>query len=67
MPIQDAETRWNSGFYMVERMIDQHETVTTTLFDKNNFCLRFEDIEIMKNAVALLKLLEAATRETSAD
>ena len=55
-------------FYMFERMIDQHEAVTTTLcmFDKKNLCLRFEAVEVMKSAVALLKLFEVATRESTA-
>ena len=67
--IQDVETRWNSLFYMFERMIEQHEAVTTTLclLDKNNLCLNVEEIEAMKNAVTLLKPYETATREMSAD
>ena len=67
--VQDVETRWNSLFYMFERMIEQHEAVTTTLclLDKSNLCLSVEEIEAMKNAVTLLKPYEAATREMSAD
>ncbi len=67
--IQDVETRWNSVFYMFERLIEQHEAVTTTLclLDKNSLCLSAEDIGSMKNAVTLLKSFEAATREMSAD
>lgn len=29
--IQDVETRWNSVFYMFERLVEQHEAVTTSL------------------------------------
>ena len=67
--IQDVDTRWNSVFYMFEWMIEQHEAVTTTLclLDRNSLCLRTEDIEKMKNAVAILKNFEAATREMLAD
>ena len=56
-------------FYMFERMIEQHEAVTTTLclLDRNGLCLKTEDIEKMKNAVTILKYFEAATREMSAD
>ena len=67
--IQDVDTRWNSLFYMFERMIEQHEAVTTTLclLDKSSLCLSADDVETMKNAVTLLKPFEAATREMSAD
>ena len=55
--IQDVETRWNSLMYMFERLIEQHEAVTTTLclMDKNSLCLSSGDVEEMKNAVTLLK------------
>ena len=44
--IQDVETRWNSLFYMFERMIEQHEAVTILcLLDKSNLCLNVEEIE----------------------
>ena len=67
--IQDVETRWNSVFYIFERLIQQHEAVTTTLclLDKNSLCLSTDDVEVMKSAVTLLRPFEAATRETSAD
>lgn len=56
-------------FYMFERMIEQHEAVTTTLclLDKSSLCLSTEEIEAMKDAVTRLKHFEAATREMSAD
>ena len=44
--IQDVDTCWNSVFYMFERLIEQHETVTTTLclLDKSNLCTSTEEI-----------------------
>ena len=38
--IQEVDTRWNSTFYMFERMLQQHQAVTTTLclMDKNAMC-----------------------------
>ena len=67
--IQDVETRWNSVFYIFERLIEQHEAVTTTLclLNKNSLCLDSEDVGAMKNAATLLKSFEAATREMSGD
>ena len=29
--IQEVETRWNSTFYMFERIVEQHQAVTTAL------------------------------------
>ena len=67
--IQEVQTRWNSVFYMFERLMEQHEAVTTTLclLDKSDLCLSSEEIECMKSAVSLLKPFEAATREVSGD
>ena len=51
-------------FYMFERLIEQHEAVTT---DTASIYLSTEDIGSMKNAVTLLRPFEAATREMSGD
>ena len=29
--VQEVDTRWNSTFYMFERIIEQHEAVTLSL------------------------------------
>ena len=67
--IQDVSTRWNSVFFMMERMIEQHQAVTTTLclLDRNAMCLSTSDIETMKKAVEVLRPFETATRELSAE
>ena len=67
--IQEVETRWNSTYYMLERLIELHEPVATTLclLNRNDLCLSDQEVDIMKHAVEILKPFEAATREMSAD
>ena len=67
--IQEVETRWNSTYYMLERLIKLHEPVTTTLclLNRNDLCLSDQEVDIMKQAVEILKPFEAATREMSGD
>ena len=54
---------------MIERLIEQHAAVTTTLclLDKSSLCLSTEELGLMKSGITLLKPFEAATREMSAD
>ena len=56
--IQEIETRWNSTFYMYmfERMLQQHQPVTTTLclMDRNTMCFTVQDMDILKTAVTIL-------------
>lgn len=43
--IQDVATRWNSTFFMFERIVEQHECITTALClsSRNDLCLENED------------------------
>ena len=67
--IQEVDTRWNSTFYMFERIIEQHEAVTNTLClsNRNDLCLSISEVQVLKAAVAILKAFECGTTEISAD
>lgn len=67
--IQYVETRWNSTFYMFERIIEQHEAITTTLclLNKSSLCISPGDIGVLKEVVELLKPFEEITRELSGE
>ena len=67
--IQDVDTRWNSTFYMLERILEQHDAVTTTLClqSKSEMCLTDEDLKLTKEVLDVLKPFEIATVEMSAD
>ena len=67
--IQEVETRWNSTYYMFQRITEQHQAVTTALClaNRSDLCLTSTDVELLKAAVAVLKPFEATTREVSAD
>ena len=67
--IRDVVTRWNSSFYMYERLAEQYQAVNATLcyMDRSELCLATAEIAVMTDAIKLLKPFENATREISAD
>lgn len=67
--IQDVDTRWNSTFYMFERITEQNNAITTALCfsGRNDLCLTAEDMQLLDTAISVLRLFEAATREISSD
>ena len=67
--IQEVETRWNSTYYMLERITEQHQAITTALCLSgcNAMCLSSSDVSLLKAAMAVLKPFEATTKEISAD
>ncbi|KAK3887901.1 hypothetical protein Pcinc_008051 [Petrolisthes cinctipes] len=67
--IIDVDTRWNSTYYMMERFLEQHEVITTCLclLGKNYMCLSEEELELVRDTVALLEPFEEATREMSSE
>ena len=67
--IQEVGTRWNSTYYMFERITVQHQAITTALClsGRNVMCLSSSDVSLLKAAMAVLKPFEATTKEISAD
>ncbi|MBN3283372.1 ZBED4 protein, partial [Polyodon spathula] len=66
--IQSVETRWNSVFYMLERLHEQREAVTTALclLGKNTLCLSIEELFMIHLTIEALRPFKEATREVSA-
>ncbi|CAB4036879.1 zinc finger BED domain-containing 1-like [Paramuricea clavata] len=64
---QDVETRWNSTFYMMERLLKLREAVTTALClsGRNDLCLTNSEFDSMQQIVSVLGAFEKATREMS--
>lgn len=67
--IQDVETRWNSTFYMMERYLQQHELVTTTLclLGRSDMCLNSDECKLLQSIVDVLEPFEEATKEMSTE
>lgn len=66
---QDVETRWNSTFYMMERLLKLREAVTTALClsGRNDLCLTNSEFDSMQQIVSVLGAFEKATREMSSE
>ena len=66
--IQDVATRWNSSYYMLERLLEQKKAITAS----NAECqppteLRSHQWVLAEKVVKLLKVFEEATREISGE
>jgi len=67
--IISVETRWNSAFYMLERLHEQIDPVTTALclLGKSDLCFTTEERSVIHLTIEALKPFEEATREVSAE
>ena len=66
--IQDQATRWNSSYYMLERLIEQRTALLAAGAESNcSFELRSEQWNLADKVVRLLKPFEEATMEVSKD
>ena len=66
--IQEVDTRWNSTFFMFNRIVKQHDAITTALcLSGHNDLCRTADFKLLKAPLSALQPFETATREISAD
>ena len=66
---QNIVTRWNSTYLMFERVVSQHEALTTTLclLGKAEMCLSTEEKTVIQNSLQLLEPFLQATENISGD
>ena len=67
--IQSVETRWNSVFYMLERLCEQKKDVTTVLclLGKSSLCLSGEDWSMISPSIDALRPFEEVTGAISTE
>lgn len=66
--IQDVATRWNSTYYMLERLLEQKAAVAVYASNHANVtALNANQWKLAENVVKILKPFEKATKECSKD
>lgn len=65
--IQDVKTRWNSTYYMMERILEQRKPVTIVLADTDLDNLTNSEWNMVDAVIEILEPFEWATRALSAD
>ena len=72
--LQDVSTRWNSTYFMYERLIEQRWTIYVVIHDDNvtastqkHLDLRTEQWDLLSQLVTVLKSLQVATTALSED
>lgn len=67
--VQEVETRWNSTFYMFQRIVEEYKEVKLTLcsLDREDLSISIDDVKIISEAIEVLQPFEEATRELSSE
>jgi len=67
--IQEVPTRWNSAFFIMERIIKTHDAISYVLVNTAKAPQPFsiEEIEILKELCAIMSLFNDASKQASAD
>nr|XP_012218835.1 PREDICTED: zinc finger BED domain-containing protein 4-like [Linepithema humile] len=65
--IQDVTTRWNSTYYMLSRLYEQRQAISTYAVDNEISTLTSTHWSLIGNIVYVLKPFEEMTKLTSAD
>lgn len=65
--VQECMTRWNSTFYMMERIVEEYKDIKLTLcsFDHEQLSVSIAEVKIIEEALELLKPFEEVTHELS--
>ena len=65
---QDVCTRWNSAYYMIERVLAVYPAIYGALFESRNkdLLLSEDDLDLLPKVIEMLKPFEKATRKFSA-
>ena len=67
--VQEVETRWNSSYYMMQRIVEEYREVKLALcsLDREDLLISTSDVKFLEEAINLLKPFEEATCEISSD
>ncbi|XP_066585487.1 zinc finger BED domain-containing protein 4-like [Prorops nasuta] len=64
--IQDVDTRWNSTYYLLERLLEQKQAINLYIIDKPDISdLTYHQWELINNILNLLKPFEEITKIVS--
>jgi len=65
--IQDVQTRWNSTFYMLDRLLEQKKPLILYAADNNIVLPNAHQWSLLERVLAILTPIECATRDVSGE